>query len=194
MKKVKIEIGAGNRPRKGFENFEHKITGKNSYDMITDELPLPDGTIDELYMSHVIEHCPMYIIGDVMGKLYKKVKKGGKIRVITPDLKQWVKFYLEGDLEKVRKVHKSFNGLERYGLSAAFTVVFCSVGNDMYLFDRKKEKEIIGIAHCAAYDFESLSAVLKEAGFINIERSDYDENIESHFTPYSLYINAEKEE
>ena len=174
--------------------MDHKVKGKNHYDMIIDELPYDDNSIDEIYMSHVIEHCPMYLIIKVLRRLYKKLKEDGKIRIVTPDLKLWVEAYLRGDPKEFERFKKyfSFNSLEKYGVGAAFTAVFVSVGTDMYLFDRDKKKELVGLAHCAAYDFESLSAILKDVGFTNIEKSKHDNKIDTNFVVNSLYVNAKK--
>ena len=48
-----------------------------------------DGTVDEIYASHLLEHIPHTRVKEVLGNWYRKIKKGGKITLNVPDL-QWV--------------------------------------------------------------------------------------------------------
>ncbi len=174
---MNVEIGAGNKPREGFVQFDHR---KEDYDLACDELPVGDNSVDEIYMSHVLEHIPMFVAKESLLRLKKKLKKGGKLRIVCPDLRAYAEAYLRGDYDFIDKSFPSCGGFQKYGIAAAFLHIIVSFGNDTYLMNRRKDKQLVGLAHCAAYDYESLSNLLKDCGFEKIIRSDYIEGVDPH--------------
>ena len=53
---------------------------------ILDGLPYEDNTFDVVYSSHFIEHIPVDQIELVFDDVYRILKPGGLIRLVTPDL------------------------------------------------------------------------------------------------------------
>jgi hypothetical protein len=49
-----------------------------------------------------------------------------------------------------------------------------------------------GTEHKYAWDFETLASVLAKAGFINIERRDFDASVDDEKRRGSLYVRAQK--
>lgn len=92
---INLEIG-GMRQLKGWVSLDNR-TGIN-FNIITDEIPFPDERLDNVYMTHVIEHIPISCAEIVFRKIFQKLKKGGKFRVVCPDLEVILKAYLEKDI------------------------------------------------------------------------------------------------
>jgi len=53
---------------------------------ILDGLPYEDNTFDVVYSSHFIEHIPVDQIELFFDDVYRILKPGGLIRLVTPDL------------------------------------------------------------------------------------------------------------
>lgn len=186
---INVEIGPGDNPRPGFKGYDHR---EHDYDCLFDELPYDDNTVDNIHMSHILEHIPMFKTEEVLLRLYKKLKVSGKLRISVPDLKAFAQAYIDGDLDKLTKNRVSCGSFEKYGIGGAFVATIISFGSDTQLMDRKKERWIIGIAHISAYDFETLSSILKCVGFINIIKSQYTEGVDTNNDECQLFVEATK--
>lgn len=86
--KVKLNIGAGGTYLPGFTPIDRK-SGKEAAC-----LDYSDGTVDEVYASHVLEHFGFGELVDVLGEWVRVLKPGGRIRLAVPDFdfiaKRWV--------------------------------------------------------------------------------------------------------
>lgn len=90
MPQVCLNIGAGPTPIEGYESIDHK-NGTEAY-----PLPHKDGSVDEIYASHVLEHFSHTDISSVVNHWACKLTPGGRLRIAVPDF-QWIaKNYLDG--------------------------------------------------------------------------------------------------
>ncbi len=186
---VNVEIGAGDKLRVGFTPFDHR---KHNYDMIFDELPYEDGSIDNIYMSHVLEHAPLFKTEEILKRLHKKLKKDGRIRIVVPDLRKLTQAYIDNDLDKFQKSYISCGGFDKHGVGGAFMNTIVSFGNDTQLFDIKKEKWIIGMAHVCSFDFEMLKSILTDVKFKDIIESSYQKEVDYNNDYFNLFVEAVK--
>jgi predicted SAM-dependent methyltransferase len=93
----KLEIG----PRPGRMGPEWSTVGLDTNDY-TDHiciwgvqtLPFEDGTFDEVYASHVIEHVPWWRVVDALKDAFRVLKSGGGIELHTVDFSVLVTHYL----------------------------------------------------------------------------------------------------
>jgi len=53
--------------------------------MITDELPCDNGTVDNIYCSHVIEHLPNDVVLRFLSEAHRVLRDGGTLRIACPD-------------------------------------------------------------------------------------------------------------
>jgi SAM-dependent methyltransferase len=166
---------------------------------IRKKLPFKDNSVDFIYTAHVIEHLKKYECINCLKECYRILKKDGIIRIVTPDLQFFALKYIERD-------QKFYYEQFRYQISDAdkFADRFLSIIYDKKNKEPQSIKEKIKSFlfpipyHMWLYDFESLSAILHEIGFRNIERCafrkgrvpDLDKLEEP--APENLYIEAQK--
>jgi autotransporter strand-loop-strand O-heptosyltransferase len=138
---IKINLGCGADIKKGyinvdtFNNFEGLDVDANIL-----ELPFKNDSVDEIFISHTMEHLGIYNVPQALNEFNRVLKPGGELVIITPDLEscieQWQKFDDEGRIDRLEYIfggqshdgdfHK--NGftentlkiyLRRYGFSTA---------------------------------------------------------------------------
>lgn len=116
---------------------------------VTKGLPFRDGTVSAINLSHLLEHLTYQEGESLLKECYRVLQKGGALRVSLPDTKLLAKKYLEGNLEDLK-----FLGPEVYS----------------YRFPVQRFWHILSSGHRSAYDEELLRAVLREVGFILVEK------------------------
>ena len=83
----KLHIGAQANILEGWLNVDI-YTGASdrvAYMDATKPFPFPDATFDYIFSEHMIEHIEYYEVSFMIKECYKVLKKGGKIRIATPD-------------------------------------------------------------------------------------------------------------
>lgn len=135
-----------------------------SFDLM-DGLPFKSGTLEFIYLSHVLEH--LYYPSGALGLLtecYRVLKVGGVMRVVVPNIGAYLEAYVAKDEtffrdrrsywtdlpETVDPLYECLNYAGAYDDPASF-------------FD----------AHKFGYDATLLHAALLQAGFTKVERSSY---------------------
>lgn len=58
-------------------------------------LPFPDGSLDAVYHSHLLEHLDVEDGAQLVRECYRVLRPGGILRVVVPDLEQIARLYLE---------------------------------------------------------------------------------------------------
>ena len=71
--------------RPGWETFDI-VDADYLLDMRKDPLPIPEGIIDAVYASHLIEHIDFQASKKLFQEAYRVLKPGGTIRLVTPDM------------------------------------------------------------------------------------------------------------
>ncbi|CAN7235506.1 class I SAM-dependent methyltransferase [Mycolicibacterium frederiksbergense] len=89
---LNLNVGAGNQAISGFMSLDldsdwYRTRGRKflEYNMLTDALPSADGTVDNIYCSHVIEHLPDDVVMRFFGESYRVLRCGGTLRIACPD-------------------------------------------------------------------------------------------------------------
>ena len=106
-----------------------------------------------IYSSHFIEHIPYEKTVALLKHCYSGLDSGGILRIAVPDLYTEAKDYVKRIEEALKK------GLEDD-----------TAGKDFihHMISRQKRH-----AHLFMYDLFSLTAILREIGFINIEKKKF---------------------
>jgi FkbM family methyltransferase len=96
MTATKLNLGSGESPLAGYDNRDIR-TGQQVY-----PLPDPDGSVEEVRASHVLEHFPHGEVEAVVKEWARVIKPGGRLRLAVPDFDWIVRNYQNGrhpDLE-----------------------------------------------------------------------------------------------
>lgn len=132
-------------------------------------IPLKDDIADYIYSSHFLEHLYRKDANNLLNECHRVLKKDGVLRISVPDLEYAVKLYFIGKKQET---------LQNYFF----------VEDDESHYAR----------HKYMYDFEMLSALLREIGFRNIQRCEFqkgavpDIDILDNRPDESLFIEAIK--
>jgi predicted SAM-dependent methyltransferase len=94
-----LNLGCGLNPIKNWINYDSgNFEGVVSYDL-RQGLPQETETVSYIYAEHFIEHIPYDACVKLLSNCYKVLKRGGIIRLSTPDLEYLVKAYQEKNLQ-----------------------------------------------------------------------------------------------
>jgi hypothetical protein len=166
---MKLNIGSGsNWSNHGWHSLDYRIT-KNTNKQITGKahnINLKNSSCELLFCSHVIEHIPHIELEKNILEFNRILKKGGVIRILTPDLKKFAKAYVERDMSFFKRVSNEIGSLKKdLGLGGAFMNFIVSSGQDNIMMDNTLTKFIAGYAHVYLYDFTMLKTILNACGF-----------------------------
>jgi predicted SAM-dependent methyltransferase len=106
---IKLNIGAGSTVIEGYTAIDRKL-GSEAY-----PLPYPDGSVDEIRASHILEHFTFGEAQEAMAEWSRVLKPGGRIRVSVPDVDKVLAsdnkaerlFWLMGGQMHENDIHKS---------------------------------------------------------------------------------------
>jgi SAM-dependent methyltransferase len=152
---------------------------------VTKGLPFESGQADFIYCSHLLEHLRYGDANKVCQEVYRVLKKTGVFRVVVPDLELYARKYIEGD--------RTFFGESEKPVADLFLDSLYLEG----LRDRPPLEKILYGLHKYMYDAESLTFLLRSAGFHNVRICNFREGscpdlekIENRTR--SVYIEAQK--
>jgi len=140
------------------------------------ELPIESGVVDWVYCSHVIEHLEKYEAESLVKEIKRILKRGGRVRIVLPDLNKIIKNYGD-DPDQFNRVYFGFEKDKKAGILGKFIR-----------------------PHNWMYTYESFKKLMVEAGFEKIEKSNWQNgkmpdvkklDLEIH-KDLSFYIEAEK--
>lgn len=110
----RINIGAGNYPLKGFTNYDAHTAGAGVHETDVFELTLRD--VDEVNLSHVLEHISWRRTVELLARIHSWMADGGTLTVEVPDMELilprgcehplWFK-YIYGDQSHDGEYHKA---------------------------------------------------------------------------------------
>jgi predicted SAM-dependent methyltransferase len=140
-------------------------------------LPFPDGSVDRVYSSHVLEHFtyPRPLL-DLLREAHRILKPGGTISAAVPN----ARVYLEGYFHPEQFDREKFCA---YDVGLRFRSRIDVVNFVAYL----------GGEHKFLFDEENLPRVLEEGGFRNARLRSFDPSIDLPERAYdSIYAEAVK--
>lgn len=159
---IKLHLGCGKRYLKGFVHVDIDDSENLDYVSSLDNLEfIGDKSVSEIYCSHSLEYYDRFEAVKVLLEWKRVLVPGGKIYITVPDFNALVTIYKEsGD---IRKILGPLFGRWRI--------------EDEYIY------------HRTCWDFLSLSNLLDELGYKNIERfspEDYLTQYDDNYDDYSL--------
>lgn len=158
----RVELGARSSRRPGW--IATDIWWRAPYNLdATRPWPFAPQTVSHIYGDNVIEHVPLDGARTLLRQAARALLPGGRIRLVTPDVERCARAYLEGgDLAQAQlDAHRNAGTRIEHRVDI-LRAVFVE-----YEHDRGY-----------AWDFESLAAELKAAGFSSITRCELGESID----------------
>lgn len=151
---MKLHLGCGMDIREGWVNIDGYCVDENiiNYDLSTGLPAYADNSIDFIFSQHFVEHITRNEAFILFEDCYKKLKPGGVMRVVVPDLKECVRRYIKNDID--------------FGEGGYSPLSRCKMMNDAFY----------EWGHKAMYDKDDLMEVLCDAGFSKIEFPDWGES------------------
>lgn len=147
---LRLNIGAGGKRVPGYKGVD--VVPRPGADIIAPagNIPLADGSCDEIMAIHLFEHLREWEVGEVLAEWIRLLKPGGKLVLEMPDLKkccQNILKILDGGVIMAGK-HPDQAGM--YGL---------------YGDPRLKDPYML---HSWAYTYQTIKPILESAGFQKI--------------------------
>lgn len=83
---MKLDLGCGDNKREGFTGVDKFKTSSTDvvHDLLTYPWPFEDGSVDEIFSSHFLEHIPGHDRPKFMDEVYRVLKPGAKAVFVTP--------------------------------------------------------------------------------------------------------------
>ena len=152
----RLHLGCGQNLPEGWLNTDYYplLAGVMHVDA-TQTFPFADDSFDFAYTEHMIEHIPFGGAQVMLRECYRVLKKGGCLRVTTPDLAFLIDLYGAGHSE-LQERYMSWAG-EKLPDDAPGHVINNFVRNWGHLF---------------IYDERTLGDALRDAGFAEVERCE----------------------
>ena len=177
---MKLNLGCGARFLDGWVNVDHSIGAKLAKYKIFNKLgffnvqwdkrifihnlrlkfPWQNNSVDTVYSSHTLEHFDKREGLFFLKESHRVLKKGGVLRIIVPDLEEYVNSYIEGSMQAddfidgllvLNKKHKSF-----------FKTLF---------------EKFFSFPHRCMYDKKTLLRIFTEIGFDASIKDSFESNI-----------------
>jgi predicted SAM-dependent methyltransferase len=171
----KLHIGCGPNLKSGWVNIDLSENADIRLDL-REPLPFPDGSAIMIYCEHFFEHLTFEDGMRFLRESLRVLVPGGLVSIGVPDagFGVWVTL---NDRERWQADMIKYNepkwmNTPMHGLN--------------YLFRQGDE-------HKYAYDYETLAGTLKDCGFVNIRRRDWDASLDLESRrDGTLYVDAEK--
>jgi predicted SAM-dependent methyltransferase len=184
-RKIKVHVGCGYNRLDGWINVDLDVSCKP--DMIADlrqNLPFKSRSVDYIHSEDFVDQLDLERGYIFFNECHRILKESGAMRVLTPDLHQLAKRYIQGD-KRLIKLWDEYVGVPLKTRSLC----------ELFNFGMR-----LG-GHTFLYDDEALVYVLKECGFepqkVGYQFSEESElrglDIRTPDTGISLYYECHKE-
>lgn len=193
---LRVQIGGGSHLAAGWVNVD--LHPAQLALNVRWGLPFADGAVRFLYASHVLEHFFFRFEAlPLLQEIYRVLEPGGVVRLVVPDIGGCMEAWARGD-------DAFFEARKKVWPWAAV----CKTNLEHFLEYAGANAFDMGFeGHKYGYDFATLAQLLKDAGFVQVERSSYMASLKpelnlDHMSPfasattgadhYSLFVDAVK--
>jgi predicted SAM-dependent methyltransferase len=162
----KLHIGCGPNLLDGWLNTD--IGGRRSIRLdATRRFPFPDASFDYIFSEHMIEHVSYPDARAMLVECHRVLKRGGKIRIATPDLTTLVGLHADTCDNDQRRYIDEYSGIYRdYMDGSGATFVINAVMRNF--------------GHLFIYDRAALGQLIEKAGFGDVEVRATGESEDEH--------------
>jgi predicted SAM-dependent methyltransferase len=173
---LRLNLGCGSNLKPGWVNIDLGGDAKLHLDL-REPFPFADSSADIVYSEHLFEHLSYPEDAQhFLRESLRVLKPGGKTSIGVPDMEWPLVSYGTNDAEYFNFVrnewHPSWCNTRAHNINYHFRQ---------------------GSEHKYAYDAETLESVLREAGFTDIRRREFDPEMDSeHRKRGTIYMDARK--
>ena len=119
---IKLDLGAGQYPQPGHVRIDRDPNSTDIIWDITQGIPLPDGSVCELYTSHFLEHLTPTDLHYVLQEMWRVCANGAKVTIKVPHGDTWAgklpchyNFWTEASMQAINEWfphqgHPQYNG------------------------------------------------------------------------------------
>lgn len=166
-----IQIGGGKNTLKGFFNIDIVPPADLIYD-VREGIPLEDNCSNFIFSEHFLEHVDYFISAKrIVKDCYRILKPGGKIVIGVPDSGLAIEKYHSKDPAFYKEVIEKW-----YSKRDFLDHINTYIDLLNYHFRDQDDSEKYN-PHLWSYDYEKLESILKEFGFKDIKRWNFDKSI-----------------
>jgi SAM-dependent methyltransferase len=184
----KINFGAGNRLLPGFLHLDLASASDARVDL-RQALPLPQQVAEIIFSEHFLEHLayPEETKAFLL-QAFRTLKPGGRLYLSVPDAEEPLRDYPDPEGQWIRWCRNEFSH---------WHPEFCEtyLEHIEYHFRQRKPGESYSLFKChrASFDFETLAKVLNCCGFQEIQKRDFDPELDDASRKVgSLRVSAKK--
>jgi predicted SAM-dependent methyltransferase len=181
---LKLNFGCGSYIKPGWINIDTCAREADFQLDLREKLPFQDESASIVYSEHFFEHLEYPEPATTfLRESWRVLMAGGILSMGVPDTEWPIISYANGDPEYFRLARERFHP------------AWCDTRMHNLNFHFRQGSE-----HKYAYDFETLSKILEEVGFVSVERRAFERNLDSdnHMVSFlprgtaSLYVKAAK--
>ncbi len=167
-RKMRVEVGSGGSPMPGYIHCDLCASPHVELVCTASAIPFKHESIDEIYARHVLEHLTLQEAKLALMNWRGALRSGGRVDINVPDLKKTIR-------QLGKRGYSPYLNARVSNRDHAMGSIYGWQNNDRDL-------------HKWGYTHESLSQILREAGFVHIKRIRDD----SESGPVNLRVVAEK--
>lgn len=153
-----INLGCGPNIMSSFVNVDYQwLPGLDICCDMTRGIPIGDGFAGGIYSEHCLEHLTLEQCRFVLRECHRILSPKATFRVVVPDLQIYARAYVKHlDGQPITLPNEYF--VNRTGVSHSVALF-----NELFL----------GSGHRFIHDYESLSSLLREAGFTDVRSCSF---------------------
>ncbi|MHA2120008.1 MAG: class I SAM-dependent methyltransferase [Promethearchaeota archaeon] len=166
----------------GDPDYKYDLNSRKSF-------PINDKSVDNYYMSHTLEHIDKNNVIFVLLEIRRTLKSGGLIRIVVPDIKMAIIYYIKGDTKLLSKGVKG-HAQDFYPKTLLGKLL-------PYFHSTTKSGNEKRTGHLTVFDSNTLIWYLAEANFNKIQLRDYSQKSEvfegldlQRYKSFSIYLEA----
>lgn len=183
---AKLQMGAGLNDLPNWFNTDYFARPTIFFLDVTKPFPFPNNTFEFAYSEHHIEHISYLDAQKMLSETFRVMKPGGYIKIITPDLYQYLKSYTD----KLLGSDQIKNHVNEW-IYAGFANASTYIPVNGYYEAHFVNDIFMNYEHKFIYDQQSLSVLLEKAGFIVKPETNHPEfkSLETHSSDFDKNFN-----
>lgn len=146
---MRLNLGCGDYPIRGWDNWDADPEVPADRHHHVPPIPLPDGSVEEVYMGHLLEHVEPEEATALLAECRRVLQPGGILGVVVPNTRKILAHYLAEDHTEVEVPYRVYWNLDDLDSVCA-----------VFLYSTIQPSR-----HKWAYDSRTLFATLERAGF-----------------------------